>query len=108
MILKIGAHARQVFDQLDAAFAQVRRVTDAGQLQNLRGAHRARGQDDLTGGFDGDGRGPSPNLHALAPYASGRERIEQQTVDMGFRPNDQIFAMANGAQKCLRCVPAPP
>ncbi len=80
MVLQIGADARPVEDDVDPMSAQKLTRTDAGQLQELRRADRARREDDLA---MRDRRAPvQPQVEADRRPASMRMRSACAPVRM--------------------------
>jgi hypothetical protein len=88
VVLEVLAHAGELAADGDAAGLQQRRRADAGELQDLRRADRAGGEDDLAAG--------SERRRFAAPPPTGATR----TPLAGRRPSSSIRSMCAPVQTC--------
>src|SRR5262249_36575115 len=101
VVLQVFADAVKRVPHLDAERLQHRAGADARELQDLRRADSAGRQDDLAGCHE------SARLAVLAQaQASYPLAVEDQLFDLRVRLDHEVAAMAHGAQKALRGVPA--
>ncbi len=81
MILQTLTHTGQVMHDLDAFLRQMRRRTDAGQQQNVRGADRPAAQDHLTARAHRFG-------HAVLAKRDARRALAVEQHALGQRAGD--------------------
>src|SRR5690606_37066283 len=99
VILQVFAHPGQRMPNLDARLAQLRRLADAGQLQQLRRVDRPGAQRDFA---------PGTHFAAIAqPHPDATRPVEQQALDVRTRGHAQVGPLAHRAQEGARSVPAP-
>jgi hypothetical protein len=93
MVAEVLADLGGVGQDLDAALAEVLAGADAGQHQQLRRVHGAAAQDHLAAGVD---RAAAVVIEEL--HADGAAALEQDAGHEGAGADDEVGALAGGAQ----------
>ena len=101
MVLQIAADAGQVVPHGHPLVLQQRARPDAGDLEQVRRADRAGGENQFAGDID-------PRLHALAPELEPAcpPAVEQDAFRLGVGEDRQVGPVARRFQEGLRRVPA--